>query len=214
MIEDTESGFAENPSIVIVGIWNTGILTPQWYSVQFKDKIDNKNVRLELQFGANNMAFTIDDIKIVPEQGKLLFMSNKNDESTYEKLKYFAYETVSRLEYTPIQALGHNVAYHLEDDNVDIEQLSINNIFDGYIKLYNNKIKGAILLSQDITHTLIIGDCKLNLSYRITNNKKTIAFNYHYETNNIDETKKYINEFTKNIESSKELVTNLIRKDA
>jgi hypothetical protein len=117
------------------------------------------------------------------------------------------------LPYTPIEAVGYNFLYELEESenfvmDVDFEASHYDKIF--------KTIKASAGTESVIQHSLSLNDDAyviLNLQHKISSKKKFLTINYHYQTNNDKERiKNSLAKFYSNYKHSKLISSKLIKK--
>ena len=200
--------FKEYPNLVIVGVWNLGILTPQWYAKEFPDLIKQKEFpSLEIEIGTGASKISIEDIVINPSPGKLIFFSQNDNASKFELIEKLADGTVEKLKHTPIIALGHNISYFIDEKKFKLFELDM---LDKCEDFYKNEASISALSSQKIIHSLSFEKFTLNLTYEFSRTKNSVSFNYHYEVSSIDEIKEYILDFRKNINNAEAFMIKII----
>lgn len=200
----------ENPTIVIAGAWNLNILTPQWYAKEFPELAIQKEIPAEVQIGTGILKFSIDNkIKINPNPDKLIFYSEIAERSNYELVEKFAMDTVSKLPHTPITAVGHNIAYFLDEGGFSLfNEDSLSN----YEEYYKKELSITAFNTQQILHKLSYENYLLNLTYNINRQKNFVSLNYHYNVTDISRIAEFISEFKNNINNSEEIFKKIVVK--
>ena len=203
--------FKEYPNLVIVGIWNLGILTPQWYAKEFPDLIKQKEFSsVEIEIGTGALKIPVEDIVINPNPGKLIFFSQNDNASKFELIEKLAKGTVEKLPHTPITALGHNISYFTDEKKF---RLFNPDILDKCEDFYKKEVSVSSLNTQRTIHSLSHENFTLNLTYEFTRKKNFVSFNYHYEVSGIDKIQEYILDFKKNIENSAEILQKILTQE-
>ena len=64
----------ENTNIIILGAWNLGILTPEWFKEQFPDIVKEKEIPIEVALGINSFRFIINNVQVRPSQESSTFV--------------------------------------------------------------------------------------------------------------------------------------------
>lgn len=197
----------EYPSLVIAGIWNLSILTPEWYAKMFPDFVDQaKEFRAKIQIGTGALKFDIKNITINPAPDKLILFSKKTDDNDYELIEKLAIGTVSKLPHTPIRALGHNISYSIGDKDFIWFNADKLGEFEDF---YKKELGTSAFNSQKIKHKLSYENHDLNLTYDVKRQEKIISFNYNYEITDPEKINVYISEFRNNITNSLEITKKL-----
>lgn len=200
--------FKEYPNLVIAGVWNLGILTPQWYAKEFPALIKQKEFSsVEIEIGTGALKIPIENIVINPNPGKLIFFSQNEDSSKFELIEKLAAGTVEKLPHTPIIALGHNISYFIDEKKFKLFE---SDMLDKCEDFYKNEAAISALNSQKIIHSLSFEKFTLNLTYEFSRKKNSVSFNYHYEVSLIDKIKESILDFRKNIKNSEAFMTKII----
>lgn len=200
--------FKEYPNLVINGMWNPGILTPQWYAKEFPDLIKQKEFpSIEIEIGTGALKIPLEDIIINPNPGKLIFFSQNDNVSKFELIEKLAAGTVEKLPYTPIIALGHNISYFIDEKKFKLFE---SDMLDKCEVFYKNEAAISALNSQKIMHPLSFEKFTLNLTYEFSRKRNSVSFNYHYEVSSIEKIKECILDFRKNIKQAEALMTKII----
>ncbi len=200
----------ENASIVLVGSWNLSILTPAWFAKEFPQLKLGKEVPVEMEMSTGSIRFIAQQIKINPNPNKLIFFSDVDNSENYDLMSEIATETVNKLRYTPIMAVGHNISYFTDDTFALFENYEL----DENEEFYKEAANTIALNSQEIQHALAYENYILNLTYNINRQRDFIKFNYNYTTSNNEKIIKYLRDFKENIEKSKIIYSKLVKKNA
>ncbi|MCP4137354.1 MAG: hypothetical protein GY754_40680 [bacterium] len=197
----------DNPNIIILGAWNTAILSPNWLKEQFPDIIDDKTVKIEAGFGINsNFVFHIDNIKIIPSANRLIFVAKSGEEPTYKKIKALATGIIELLPHTPIISVGHNIAYNIQDHNIKIFTDAILNNENNF---YETNLDQE-LVARNIKHSIAAEKHLLNIEYKIEREIKIINLNFHYDINSFEMLIQSINSFEENVQYSNTIIKKLV----
>jgi len=197
----------DNPNIVIVGAWNTAILSPNWLRLHFPDIIKSEKIKIDASFGpSSSFVFNLDDIKLFPSSNRLMIAATKKTQSTYEKVKKLAQGILELLPHTPITSIGHNIAYNVRDNNIRI----LTDDHDLQEKEIYREILNKDIIARNIKHTIPSENHYLNIEYRISRDEKIIDFNFHYDNNSQELLSKSVNSFVQNIEYSNNLIKKLV----
>lgn len=198
----------DNANIVLIGSWNLSILNPTWFAKEFPELKIGKEISVEMELNTHALRFTIQNIIINPNPNKLIFFSTTDDDKNYESMEKLVADTVKKLPHTPIRAIGHNISYFV-DNNFELFE---SEKLDKYEEFYKGTTKTIALNSQEIKHSLAYENFMLNLTYNINRQKNFISFNFNYEVKNSEKIEEYLKDFKKNIDYSKTLYSNLLKK--
>ena len=156
----------------------------------------------------------IKDLFFIPTTEKLIINPSKADEDLFKLADTVTLKLYKTLPYTPIAAIGHNFSYELEEG----ETFSIDIDFSAYYckEIYKNvgASPGPVSLIQ---HSLFLRDDThviLNLSFKMTEEKRILSMNYHYQVDNdSDKIKHALSKFYKNYQNSELTSSKLITKE-
>jgi hypothetical protein len=202
-----------DPSIVIAGSWNVAIMSPPWLQKHipaiFKE---GENIPIDVVFGGQpEIKINAANMIIHPTSTRLAISATVANRNTYDNMIIFSNEIMNALHHTPVTAIGHNIAYTLEDN--ETFQVLESQTNEGDQAFYDDKLEGGTLISQNIQHSIGFENKKLNLSYAINKEQRTISYNFHYDLLNVSISKKdIINEFIENIEYSESTLEKLVKK--
>ncbi|MCK4907391.1 MAG: hypothetical protein KAS64_07570 [Spirochaetes bacterium] len=201
----------ENPSIVLLGMWNLGILQPKWFIDEFPDIIKEKEIPFEVNIQINALRFTIDDgnIQINPMPDKLIIRKIDGNTAVLDKIINLTKGIVKKLPHTPITAIGHNIGYELEES----EEFGIEGInqYQEYEDKYKEFYSEAVLLNNNIKHSISFTDFTVNINYQIDRTKKNIGFNYNYPIKDRKTIENAIENLKMNIVKSTELYGRVVK---
>ena len=194
-------------NLFISGLWNIGILTPEWFREQFPEIIKEKVIPLQLSLKMNEFKFEINDMIINPSPQRLLIIAQKETVECYDKISDLSKKIHNKLPHTPIIAIGHNIKYELETENfILFDDTCINN----FNEFYDQNIKSSTINSQQIKHSLSYENHILNITYDISKNKKYLSFNYHYDIKNKMKILDFLSEFSDNLAYSEKIYKKLV----
>lgn len=164
-------------NVVIVGMWNYGIFTPDWVKENVLSNEPTFNV-LYPTAPLLSMKFVVPEKYSFGINGNRLefqLLSNSNESS--RDLIHAISNILTRLTYTPVNSLGINYVYS-SDESVDhITKL------DDTPRL--NSLLGKNLMNIELIRSYQL-DCNLRLNYKIyqVDNKSNFDFNYSFEIKN------------------------------
>lgn len=200
----------EKSPFVIIGAWNPSIINPTWLKNEFPDLIEEDKFPMTfIPYPFARIQFKIKDILIEPVKGRLLITPIKRNKKIFTFISKLSYGIVDKLPHTPIEAVGHNFTYKLENKQ--------HFLLDQFIahskqnKFYTECSLPNFIRSQ-IKHSFSYPDYRLNISYDNEKDINTISFNYHYDVSITEKTLKAIKELPDNYVRSKELMSKLIGK--
>ncbi len=141
-------------SLVILGKWNTIILTPEWIKDNVLEGKEPDNLQIAVPFPVdeldNPVSFIMNNIKFITHKRKLTLglAKDKISDGDYAEIKRIALELLDLLKHTPVYAFGLN--FYFEE-----EITSLNENKEKNEKLLNlfNIIPQEIFNSADITYT-------------------------------------------------------------
>lgn len=198
----------KNTNITIAGNWNVAILTPQWIQTQFPTFNTEKNIPIEIGINIRDIRYEIQNLIINPRPDKLIVSPKFETKECFNNLIKLTEGILKKLTHTPIQAVGTNHAYILD------EKEKIGQIFndsaktDEFYSTIGKKYSGTSV----IQHVLTESDKQITIYYNISSNAKMISFNYNRNTNNIDEVIKFAKDFKNHNSDTKNIIKNLLRK--
>jgi len=158
-------------NLVIIGAWNTLLISPQWlnnyvFDGELEDKIDVK-----LEINGNNVisrVYDLPDFKLEVSPSRLCFILRQLNDQHFNILHEKVLRILNTLQHTPLQAIGVN--YVFLENNTE------------YFKLMRNKYNNLNFAnSEEILNVNGDGDGD---SYRLLireNNESTeFDFNFNY----------------------------------
>jgi hypothetical protein len=157
-------------SLVIIGRWNTAILSPQWLAEQVF-----KQPEIEIRFpvlGGAPPIFRAGDIQIVVSNERVAFMPLKDSDDVLTRIEAAARHILQTLPHTPIQAFGENFHYSVEGCPEPLASLL--NLADADQLSAHGKM-GAVSLVR----TIDLDTRQLNLKI-VYDHSCRIELNYHY----------------------------------
>ena len=196
-----------------MGAWNVAILNPKWIASEIMKIPAGTPIPMELGLGPSiSVKAKIADLIFIPSSERLLISPSKEDEEMFKGTDEAVEKIYSLLPYTPIEAVGYNFLYELEENEDFL--VGINFQASHYNEMY--KDIGASAGSESaIQHSLALFDDAyviLNLLLKISGKKKLLSFNYHYQVNdNKEKIKQSLNKFYKNYKHSQTVTQKLIK---
>jgi len=109
--------------LVIIGSWNQAIFTPPW--VERNLLAGPETVSLELGFGPQGLVsqFHRGPIQFTAAAGRVSFVPNTADDSTFKAMEAAAIELLNRLPETPVSAFGVNFGFDVSERTEAVEAL-------------------------------------------------------------------------------------------
>lgn len=190
------------------------ILNPKWIASEILRLPKGTSVDMELGIGpALSVRAKIADLYFIPSNERLIVNPSKEDEKLFQLVDKSIDDIYRTLSYTPIEAIGYNFLYELEENenfvmDVDFEASHYDKIFA--------TIKASAGTESVIQHSLSLSEDAhviLNLQHKISAKRKFLTINYHYQTNNDKERiKNSLAKFYLNYKHSKLIFSKLIKK--
>ncbi len=199
----------ENTNIVILGTWNLGILTPEWFKEQFPEIVKEKEIPIEVALGVNSFRFVVNSIQINPSTNKLVLNPKKLDRKYFKISADLAVGIIDKLPHTPIFAVGNNISFLLENEKF---KLFNDSRIQEHHEFYKSILKSSELDAWQMKDSLSFENYILNITYDYSKQKKIINFNYHYPIVNKGKIKDYLAEFPNNITKAEEILKELMEK--
>lgn len=171
-------------SVVIVGSWNPGILTPEWIKQNLLELPGDPPIQVGLEIPVGNPLqghrIIYDDAVFNPTLDKFSIFLRDETLAGLEKLEKFAVSALNLLPHTPVTAVGINVALTDEDPELDkIRKFDLVSPPDE-AKVFPAK-------NQALVWSLDYGECTLNLQESLSEGVHTIGFNFHYATSGAED---------------------------
>ncbi|HOX36711.1 MAG TPA: hypothetical protein PL033_01875 [Candidatus Brocadiia bacterium] len=162
--------------IVLVGRWNTSILSPQWLG---KNILKNENVNILYPFvGDGPTIFDSGTFKIAVSSSRVQFYPERDQKDSLLQTEEAACNLLELLPHTPLKAFGENFWFNIQEPP------------DRFSKLFNltdeedaDKIGTSTRIM--ITRSLALSECVVNAQfvYNLQDEgdpRYTIELNYHY----------------------------------
>ncbi|TET33367.1 MAG: hypothetical protein E3J72_16905 [Planctomycetota bacterium] len=192
----------EKWSLVLLGKWNTRLLSPKWIREKIFQLESDDDLRFFVpmvsdvppKYEAHNMIVTV-------SEDKILLSPIKPDDETLQRIEDTAKRLLEILKYTPVSAFGENFHYIINIS--DVPPILIN-----LFKFEDSDIldKCGKLRSTALERKIEIGECMLNI--RIVNGDNyNIGLNYHYSEDDADAAAKDLeNTYIKNRDHGQKLL--------
>lgn len=188
-----------NQNIVIVGDFNPAIIQPKWILSQ---KIYEGKIGLDINISNHSIRYFMEKTGIYWEiVGRHFISYNKNPLERLDKINLgFVKSIFSKLSYTPIQAIGHNINCRIPEND------QLNSIFQ------NIELKRDKVLFSNFTNKYEFKDKTCTVQIEKQKNSYLIKFNFEKKVSSISISKeigdfidslgdfyKYGNDFIKSI---------------
>ncbi len=160
----------DNWSLVVVGHWNTAILSPDWLA---KEVFRQEEVRIMYPvLGGGRPIFEAANIRVIASRERLEFRPTKDDPELLNRIETGARNVLNILPHTPVSAFGENFQYLVED--VPKELREVLSLAD------TDKIgKHGAVSEVSLSRSIKLQGRHLNLT--ITESDKwRMDLNYHY----------------------------------
>lgn len=195
----------------MVGGWNINILQPPWMAQQLFEPA-GKKFDVEMAVGAGmQLRVRINDLYILPGIDRIIFNPVREDEDLFSLADTVAAKLFEILPHTPIDGIGYNFAYSLDDS----ENFAISDNFKGENRndVYN-RFNASATSATVLQHSVLVEVfpiALLNIIYKYDKNSRVLTLNYHYQLDcKRDKIKSALNHFTKCYLHSKTICRELI----
>ncbi len=161
-------------TIVIVGLWNTYIFSPDWVS---KTLLNQNDVALEFLIisGKPQVRFSTNRLIFAAAEDKIVIAAKDTTDETLKEMERVAKHVVEELPHTPISGIGVNMGYVVDDLQNDLGRLfpmgDVGGLSDAGCEIEQTEVKRA----------LTINGGQLNLRIVYGDITPEIHFNFHRE---------------------------------
>ena len=161
--------------IVVVGAWNTAILTEEWVKNNILQDVENYTIEYPIA-GSGSLKYSTEDFSFYIVLGHLYFSVKKDSEVASRRTIEYARRLFRLLVHTPINAMGINFVF---------EEQNHCTVFDGLVDTRDlAQTIGKSLTKTEINRHFKINDCEsLNFKITQTDDKTEYNFNFDYKTN-------------------------------
>lgn len=168
----------EYAPLVIVGVWNRAVFTPEWVS---KYLFNGESVRFEYpnNIQGASLKFITGDMDLFIIGPKLFFTARATTSEIFQKISETALQLARVLPHTPVVSFGIN--HKFECPILDIQGSGIFNFSDKE----ELKEHGYIFKSLLSQRTLQFEHHDLNLIWTLTGNSATLEFNNDYQISDL-----------------------------
>lgn len=164
----------ENWSLVLVGAWNTAILTPDWLTKQL-----GASGPIQIEFPIGNplmpLRYTLNGVHLVVTREHVVLAPSADDPVILGRMESYCKSILTVLTHTPVTAIGINFAFLEEAPPDDLKRLfrasDLPRINDANFVVEGTEIKRRLRLPQDGI---------LNLSLQQTDGAQVVLnLNFH-----------------------------------
>jgi hypothetical protein len=180
-MEETISRFiTQDATLVMVGSWNLAILNPKWFADQIMHVPPGTQFKVEMAVGPTlQLRATIDGLIFIPAIDRVIMAPREETDELIRLVDNAAVDLYKKLPYTPIEAVGYNFTYELE------EHEAFSGVVDFRTEVYEEvykKLDCKSASTSTMLHSIQIGDEPglLNLTYKIAEGRKALVLNYHH----------------------------------
>lgn len=158
-------------SLVVLGQWNTAILSPDWLAREF---FHQKEVRIMYPvLGGGRPIFEAADMRVVVSRNNIVFVPLKDDPEVLNRIESGARHVLTTLPHTPVNAFGENFHYVADARAPGLEKVLT---FADADDLDKNGTTSEVALRR----SLEIDNHRLNLTIA-SGEGLQIELNYHYD---------------------------------
>lgn len=196
MINDIEKW-----SLVILGKWNTAILSPDWLAREVFNKTEVQIMYPVL--GGGPPIFEANDMRVVVSGERIMFIPHMNTDENLNRIESAAMNVLNILHHTPISAFGENFYYTVD--------MSTKQLDDVFVFSDTTLLEKAYVMNSGMSlrRTINIENCQLNLTITSGENYQ-IEMNYHYNVDSASQAAQLMNNtYIRNRNHSLELLENV-----
>jgi hypothetical protein len=158
-------------SLVVVGKWNTAILSPDWLA---KEVFKQREVQIMYPvLGGGPPIFEAVDIRVIVSRDRVALSPRKDDEKLLSHIESASRHILNTLPHTPISAFGENFYYTVQGPPKQLSEVF------GFPDAECLSQQGTIT-EMSLRRTIDLKSCKLNLTIA-SGEPFRIELNYHYE---------------------------------
>jgi hypothetical protein len=199
----------------MVGAWNLAILNPKWFANKIMHVPEGTEFELEMGVGpAMKLRAKIAGLIFIPAADKVIIAPVEENVELIKLADSSAIELHGILPLTPIDGIGYNFTYELEENESFPGTV---NFSSEHNKEEYQKFGGRAASTSTMLHSVKIEDepdVVLNLTYQLLEGKRSLQMNYHYSIELKTEKVKFaLGKFYKSYEHSKRVSSVLITKE-
>jgi hypothetical protein len=164
----------ENWSIVLLGAWNTAILTPDWLT-----KYLGVSGPVQIEFPIGNLLmplrYTLNGVHLVVVRDRVVLAPCADDPEILGRMESFSKSILTVLTHTPVTAIGINFEFIEEVPSPEMKKIfkspDLPRIADADLVIEATELKRRLRLPQDGV---------LNLALQQTNGSQvSVTLNFH-----------------------------------
>lgn len=173
----------ENWNIVVTGLWNTAIFSPQWVGERLKELFGISHINLEFVTDARGtqVKFSTERFTLVPQAAGLIVAMKQIDNECLEWGERLVSNILQTLPHTPVNAFGVNFAFIEEELSSDLGSLF--RLSDD-IRLADHNYE---TVSLSIRRSLRLEYGRLNAMLTMTDGQPlSVRLNFHHDVPNAE----------------------------
>ena len=175
----------DKTSLVVVGVWNPAILTPDWVARNVLGFAKGQEVPVELDMPlrpGQAPVYSLAGITYTPSRDRLVFRLKDTAAESLRRAQEAVARTLALLPHTPVRAFGQNFGFLDETPLPEHTQVfSAANDLPGRLDLVV-EVVGSL-----IRHTVDLEGRTLHLTRNHEGGQLTVEFNFHYEVGSAEE---------------------------
>lgn len=175
---------ADGWNIVLAGLWNRAIFTPQWVNDLLFHESEVETLLSVMPYLP--IIYRNKHVAIEVSTPKLVFRPRKLDDATIEMAATMAHGVLNKLQDTPLLAVGVNFGFVEESPRKDLLRLFS---FPDDPRLAESV---GEVHERSVIRRIRQGDATLNLTMTFDGQAVKIEFNYHTDTTNNDKAREAI----------------------
>ncbi len=178
---------SQETSLVIAGLWNPAILTPEWILIHCLEKAPDNNSNIQVAFPVGMPfeppRFKLDDLSYIARPDSLILFPTSSAESHFVIVESVAEHAIGQLKHTPISGIGHN--FEFSDDAPTGEMLQSFSVAQQDI--VDIAPEGCNVASSAIITSLKRDQLIINIQRHFDGSTLRIKFNFHYTVNSSEQ---------------------------
>jgi hypothetical protein len=165
----------------MVGAWNLAILNPKWFANEIMNVPKGTKFEIEMGVGPTmQLRAKIEGLIFIPSADRVIIAPAEENVDLIKFADSSALKLHTILPYTPIDGIGYNFTYELEENESFAGAVDFST---EYNKEAYKKFNGSAASTSTMLHSVKIADepsVVLNLTYRIVEGQLSLIMNYHY----------------------------------
>jgi len=169
-------------SLVVAGVWNTAIVTPDWilkYGLQQEPSEENR-VQVFIPAGSGMLfelpRFSFSGLLVAARPDALVISPKESSQAKMEEIEFLATNTLTQLTHTPINGIGHN--FEFRDENPDPAFLAV--FTKAQEDVMDQTPDGWAVASANVVTSLKDGDRLVNIVRAFDGKQLSVKFNFHH----------------------------------